>query len=124
MTMHEVAKKLVSLCREGRNDEAMRTLYDQDIVSVEAAAPPGQQRESIGIGACEAKGKQWSSMHEIHGHQVEGPFPHGDDKFAVVFRYDISQKQGGKRLNMDEIAVYTVKNGKIVREEFYYATGQ
>jgi ketosteroid isomerase-like protein len=29
--------------------------------------------------------------------------------------------QKGKRMQMDEIGVYTVKNGKIVREEFFYS---
>jgi hypothetical protein len=27
----------------------------------------------------------------------------------------------GKRVGMDEVGIYTVKNGKIVREEFFYS---
>jgi ketosteroid isomerase-like protein len=52
-----------------------------------------------------------------------GPYPHGDDRFAVRFVYDITQKPTGRRVMMDEVAVFTVANGKIVREEFYYKGG-
>lgn len=45
------------------------------------------------------------------------------DKFAVVHDYDITQKATGNRIQMREIALYTVKNGKIVHEEFMYPTG-
>ncbi len=29
----------------------------------------------------------------------------------------------GKRMNLDEAALYTVKDGKIVQEEFFYDMG-
>ena len=122
MNTTEVGRKLVALCKEGKNDEVMKTLYARDIVSVEAGGPPGQDREAKGIEAVEAKGKQWEAGHEIHSAQTEGPFPHGD-RFAVVFRYDITQKATGKRIKMDEVALYTVRDGKIVREEFFYDMG-
>ena len=41
MTTLEVGKKLVELCNQGKNMEAMETLYAQDICSVEAGGPPG-----------------------------------------------------------------------------------
>jgi len=120
MTTLEVGKKLVELCRAGKNAEAMETLYDQNIVSVEAGAPAGGPTESKGVAACVEKGKEWQAHHEVHSAQAQGPFPHGD-RFAVFFSYDVTQKDSKQRFQMEEVAVYTVKNGKIVREEFYYS---
>jgi len=119
MSTLEVGKKLVALCREGKNAEAMQTLYDPNIVSVEAMSMPGGSPESTGVAACLEKGKMWREGHEIHSAHVEGPFPN-DDRFAVFFTYDVTPKATGKRMTMNEVAVYTVKGGKIVREEFYY----
>jgi hypothetical protein len=119
----EVGKKLVELCNAGKNDEAIESLYAKDIVSVEAGAPPGQSPESKGLEAVKGKSKWWNDNHVIHSATTLGPFPHGD-RFAVRFTYDITAKHlGNKRITMDEIALYTVENGKIVREEFFYTQG-
>jgi hypothetical protein len=39
--------------------------------------------------------------------------------FAVAMGIDATMKGPG-RVKMDEIAVYEVKNGKIVKEQFFY----
>ena len=122
MTTKEIGQKLVDLCKAGKNHEAMQELYAGDIVSVEAGAPPGGQRESNGLPAVMAKGKQWSELHEIHSAKIDGPFPH-DDRFTVMFDYDVTRRPDKQRFQMKEVALYTVANGKIVREEFFYAMG-
>jgi ketosteroid isomerase-like protein len=122
MTSMEIGTKLVALVREHKNAEAMQQLYSPDIVSVEAGAPPGGDRETHGLPACLAKGKAWGESNEVHSGEVEGPFPH-DDRFAVVYRYDITQKASGRRIKMNEVALFTVKADKIVREEFFYTMG-
>jgi hypothetical protein len=43
MNTFEIGQKMVELCRQGKNDEAIKTLFSDDIVSVEAGAPPGQE---------------------------------------------------------------------------------
>ena len=58
----------------------------------------------------------------MHKAEVFGPYPH-DDRFAVRFLYDITNKPSGKRMTMDEVGLFTVANGKIVKEEFFYAMG-
>jgi len=123
MTNLEIGKKLVELCQAGKNQEAMAALYAKDIVSVEAAAMGNMPAESRGIDAVNAKGKWWYDNHTVHSATTEGPYPHGSDKFAVRFSYDVTSKPMNKRFKMDEIAVFTVKGDKIVREEFYYVTG-
>jgi hypothetical protein len=52
--------------------------------------------------------------------EVGGPWV-GATGFAVKFALEASQKSTGNRIQMEEIAVYTVHNGKIVREEFHFA---
>ena len=123
MTTLEVGKKLVELCKQGKNQEATETLYAPDIVSVEAAPMANLPAEARGREAVFAKGKWWSDNHTVHSATTEGPYPHGSDRFAVRFSYDVTNKPNNKRFKMDEIAVFTVKDGKIVREEFFYVTG-
>jgi len=122
MNAFEVGKKLVELCKQGKNQEAVETLYSPDIVSVEAGAPPGMQRETRGFEGVAGKGKWWAENHIIHSHEVDGPWPH-DNRFIVRFKYDITNKPSGRRMQLDEAGLYTVEDGKIVREEFFYSMG-
>jgi hypothetical protein len=120
MTIEEVANKLVSLCSMGKFDEAAESLYSQDIVSVEAFAPPGGSRESKGMAAVKAKGDWWVANHDVHSVKVEGPLVAGSH-FAVTYKMDVTFKPENKRLTIEEIALYKVDSGKIVYEEFFYS---
>ena len=120
-----VGKKLVEFCRGGLNLEAISTLYSPDIVSVEAVGGPEMPAEIRGIKKVVEKNKWWYDNNEIHHASAEGPFPNGD-RFAVLFEYETTAKAGprkGQRSRFEEVAIYTVKNGKIVREEFFYDMG-
>jgi hypothetical protein len=119
MTTQEIANNLVQLCSQGKFEEATKTLYSTDIVSVEAGAPPGQSRESKGLDAVKAKGEWWVANHEVHSANVEGPLVAGSH-FAVTFKLDVTFKPEKKRFQMEEVAVYKVADGKIVYEEFFY----
>lgn len=122
MSTLEVGKQLVELCKQGENLQAIKTLYSPDIVSVEASSMPNMPAEMKGMDAILGKNKWWVDNHEVHAATCEGPFPHGD-QFIVRFNYDVTNKPSGKRMQMDEAALYTVKDGKIVREEFFYSMG-
>lgn len=120
-----VGKRLVELCREGKHLEAIETLYSPHIVSIEVAGGPEMPARMEGIEAIKGKGAWWEANHEVHGAKVDGPFPHGD-RFIVRFTYDVTAKSGpmaGKRFTMDEAALYTVKDGKVAHEEFFYSMG-
>lgn len=116
-----IGEKLVALCREGKNHEAIMELYSPDTVSVEAVAGPTGEREAKGRDAILAKGQWWVDNHEIHAANCDGPFPHGENRFAVVFDYDVTFKPESKRQRLHEVGLYTVDGGKIVKEEFFYA---
>jgi SnoaL-like domain len=121
----DVGKRLVELCRQGKNGEAIDTLYSPSIVSIEAQANPPSPARMDGLAAVKGKHDWWVKNHEVHRAEVGGPWPHGD-RFIVRFLLDVTPKTGpmaGKQITLDESALYTVKDGKIVQEEFFYDMG-
>ncbi len=116
MTTREIADRLVSLCREGKNHVAVNELYADHIVSLEAQEP---MKETNGIDGVRGKNTWWAENHEVHGGSVEGPFVNGD-QFVVRFNFDVTPKATGERTKLDEVGLYEVKDGKIVQETFLY----
>ncbi|HWE04268.1 MAG TPA: nuclear transport factor 2 family protein [Tepidisphaeraceae bacterium] len=122
MSAKEVGKKLVELCNQGKNVEAIEALYSKDIVSVEPMAMPPMPAETRGIEGVLGKTKWWIDNHEIHASEAVGPFV-ARDQFIVEFNMEITNKPTGKRMKMSEAGIYTVKDGKVIREEFFYLEG-
>lgn len=120
MTTQDVANDLVALCKEGKFGEAGEKYWANDVVSVEAGAPGGGDPISHGIDAARGKGAWWTANHDVHGVEVRGPYVNGD-QFVVHFKMDITPKASGQRATMDEMAVYTLKAGKIAEERFFYS---
>lgn len=123
MSVKEIGQKLVKFCQEGRNLDSVETLYADDVESIEALDTPGYARVTKGKPAVREKNVKWGSENEVHEAGVAGPYFHGDDRFAVRFHYDVTNKASRRRMKMDEVAVFTVKNGKVVKEEFFYDMG-
>ena len=115
-----VAQELVSLCRVGRNMDAIAQLYSPDIISVESATAPEMPAEMRGMDAVRGKNEWWLANHDVHSHDVKGPFVSDGDQFAVHFDYDVTFKPTGERMRMSEMALYTVTGGKIAHEHFFY----
>ncbi len=124
MNTEEVAKKVVELTRKHAWKEAISSLYSKDIVSVEARAMDGGSPEMRGIDAVLGKTDWWVNNMEVHSLKVSGPFV-AHDRFVVQYDIDVTDKNSKKRMQLSEVGVYTVKGGKIVREEFLpYAAGE
>jgi hypothetical protein len=122
MDTKEIGNRLVELCKQGKNLEAVNTLYHGDVVSVEAQAGVDMPAEVRGLDAIRGKHHWWAENHEIHSAETQGPFVNGD-RFAATFKYEITPKTGpraGQRTTMEEVAVYTTKDGKVVHEAFFY----
>ncbi|MEN8788731.1 MAG: nuclear transport factor 2 family protein [Flavobacteriaceae bacterium] len=118
MTTAEVANKLVALCREGKHLEAVETLYDDNIVSREMPGYPNEITE--GIKAVHQKSEDFfSSVAEWHGGDLSDPVIAGNH-FTTKSTMDATFKDGN-RVKMEEIAVYEVKDGKIIKEQFFYS---
>ena len=117
MTTTEVAKKVVELVRKQAWSEAVEKLYDKDIVSVEARSSEGGSPETRGIDGIRGKVGWWVKTMQVHGFKASEPFV-AHDRFVVQYDADVTDKDSKKRFQLSEVGVYTVKNGKIVREEF------
>jgi len=118
MSLQGVAHKFVEMCRQGKNFDVMRTKYAPTIVSVE-----GDGKETKGQQPVIKKSEDWVSDKTFNGETVAGPFFNRAnlDQFAVYFTLDVTPKATGKRITLEEVAVYTVnKDDKITREQFYY----
>ena len=122
MNTEEVANKVVELTRKQAWHEAVDALYDKDIVSVEASGMGGESPEKRGIDAVHGKADWWIGNMEVHSFKVSGPFV-AHDRFVVQYDVDATDKNSKKRFQMSEVGVYTVKKGKIVREEFLPLAG-
>ena len=122
MNTEEVAKKVVELTRKQAWHEAVDALYDKDIVSVEASGMGGDSPEKRGIDQIRGKVDWWVNNMQVHSFKVSGPFV-AHDRFVVQYDADVTDKGSKKRMQVSEVGVYTVKNGKIVREEFLPAAG-
>jgi hypothetical protein len=118
MDTQQIATAFTDLCKKGEFDEAGKRFWSDAVVSLEAMA--GDMARVEGRAGVEAKGAWWYANHEIHSVQVGGPYVHGD-QFVVRFTMDVTPK-GQARMQMDEVGVYTVKDGKIVEERFFYGS--
>ncbi len=117
MSTEEVAKKLVEYCRKGEWMKAIDDLYAKDIISVEAQAMENMPAEMRGIDQVRGKTEWWEKQMEVHSAKVTGPFV-ARDTFVVQFDVDVTEKASKKRMQMSEVGIYTVKDGKVAREEF------
>ncbi|MGB3409222.1 MAG: SnoaL-like domain-containing protein [Jannaschia sp.] len=122
MTLQEIADELVAGVRDNRTRENLDRLYAADAVSVEAA-DMGGPREARGIDAIRAKHDWWESNMDVQKADVAGPMLHLPDRFACYFTMTVKEQATGKITDHFEVGVYTVAQGRITREEFYYPLG-
>ncbi len=117
MTVQEVANRLVELCRQGQNMQAIEELYADDIVSLE---PEGSQAPRVeGKANVIEKEKGFFDMvEEMHGAEISDPIV-ASDFFSVTMSMDLTMK-GMPRFTMEEVCVYGVKDGKINFEQFFF----
>lgn len=117
MGAKEVGDDVVALAKAGQFDAIGEKYWADDVVSIESAPSPMQH--CSGIDAVRAKTEWWNGAHEVHGGGAHGPYVNGD-QFAVRFEMDVTVKESGQRFQMDEVAIYTVRDDKIVEERFFY----
>lgn len=117
MKTQEVANRLVDLCRKGDYETCYKELYSPDVWSIE---PEGNPFGNVqGMEAIAIKGKKWNEMmEEFHGSEIGDPIVAGNH-FSITMMYDATFKERGRE-KTEEICVYEVKEGKIVKEQFFY----
>ena len=113
-----IAKRLVALCRKAQWETAQKELYALNAVSTEPAATPNFPKVTKGRAKIIKKGHAFGAMVEkMHSLKVSAPVV-ADNAFACTMTMDMKMK-GMDRMKMSELCVYTVKDGKIVAEQFF-----
>jgi len=118
MKTSHIADRLVELCRKGQFEAAQTELFAADAISIEPEGAPMQVAE--GLAAIREKGRQFmASVEQMHGIVISEPVVAGNF-FTVAMAIDATFKGRG-RVNMEELCVYEVDDGKIVTEQFFYS---
>ena len=120
-----IGQDIAELCRNGNFHEAVEKYYSPNIVSIEAQGSDEMPARMEGIEAIRGKGEWWVENNEVHNVEVTGPFPK-ENQFVLNFKLDVTPKAGemaGHRFTMEEAGLYTVEDGKIIQEEFFYSMG-
>ncbi len=118
MTIHEIAKRLVEHCSNAAFKTAQSELFSDDAVSIEPYATPDFEKETKGLPAIHEKAKKWDAMvKEMHSITVSEPLV-ATNSFACTMKMDVTMEDGGK-MDMKELCVYEVKDGKIISEQFF-----
>lgn len=117
MNTQEIANKLVEYCRTGQFQKCYEELYADNCVSIE---PKGAMMEiAEGMESIHEKGKKWNEMvQEMHSAEVSDPIVAGSF-FSLTMKNDVTFKEQG-RMQLEEVCVYEVQNGKVVKEQFFY----
>lgn len=118
MTTQEIATRLVELCRIGKFDQVVKELYSPNIVSVEPEGVPN--RIVTGLEGIALKSKSFEAMIESYNTSEISDALVADNTFSCAMLMNVNMKGVPVPVDMNEICVYTVKEGKIVKEEFFY----
>ena len=117
-TTQEVANRMNELFKEFKWEQVQEELFAENAVSIEPPGSPGLQTAE-GLAAIKKKGEDFNNMvEEMHGGWVSEPLV-GGKYISFAMAIDATYKGMGRQ-KMEEIAVYEVKDGKIVKEQFFY----
>lgn len=121
MTTQELANKYYELACQNNYIEIQDKYYADNVISVEPehAALKGMQIVTKGKSDVMAKGEAFRESREIlHSQSCSEPLATGDF-FSVILRRDITFKNKG-RVQLEEIGIFQVVDGKIISEQFFY----
>jgi uncharacterized protein YndB with AHSA1/START domain len=118
MTTREVAARYNELAQQEKWFDIQDELFAEDVRSVE----PDHSKwlpNAAGKAAVRKKGQDWVSRVEaVHSSATTEPIVTGNH-FAVGREKDMTV-QGIGRLQVSQIMLYEVKDGKIILEQFFY----
>jgi hypothetical protein len=114
----EIASRFDELARQEKWFEIQEELFADDVKSVEPPNSP-YLKNVEGKNAVRKKGQDWvSKIEEVHALSTTQPIL-GGNHFAVGRIMDITVKGLG-RVKMNEIMLYEVRDGQIIKEQFFY----
>lgn len=118
MTTREVAHRYNELAKLGKFDLIQDELFSLDCESVEPSH--SKWLHSVkGIDEIKKKGVEFNSkIEQVHSSYCGSPVIAGH-YFSLEMGMDITFKDG-IRLDLDEICLFQVKDGKVISEQFFY----
>lgn len=122
MTTLDIANRYAELAGQNKWAEIQQELYSDDVTSrePEKAAANGFPLFVQGREALKEKGQLHRSRIEtFHGRSFQGPIV-SPDAFAMVLNSEVTFKGQTTTVQLSEIALFQVKDGKIISEEFFY----
>lgn len=118
MEIQQIALRLAELCRKPDFEAAQKELFADDATSIEPYATPDFAKETKGLSAIFEKGEKFQTkVEEMHSVDVSEPLV-ATQSFIVLMKMDVTMKGEG-RMQMAELCLYKVKDGKIISEEFF-----
>ena len=116
----EVARDFTAMLRQCRFVAARERFWAPNIRSIEPHdLPDGIAAELSGIEAVRAKTVRWFESRHVHEVSIDGPFVTGN-QFALFLDMIITDRRNGADQPFTEIAVFTVCEGLIIEERFFY----
>jgi len=106
---------LISLVEQGQMLEAMNRYYAENVAMQENVSPP-----SVGFAENYAREEAFYGSLQALNFNLVSVVVEGD-RAVINWVFDYTTADG-KQYRMDEIAVQTWRNGKIVHERFIYDT--
>jgi len=110
-TPQEIGESLVALFNAGKSDEAESTWYHRKIESIEDDGAVFKGWKGV-----QEKGKWWKENFTVLSMRAIGPYVCSTG-FTVIFTGRIRMPDGAE-VDAHECGVYTVEDGRIVREQF------
>lgn len=117
MSIQNIAADFTDLLKAGDFDGAAEKYWSDDVASIEPSH--SGVPEFHGKAAAKAKNDDWARDNEVHRFETRGPYVNGD-QFSVFMSLEVTNKPSGRRTAMDEVCLYTVRDGRVVEERFFY----
>ena len=112
-------KKISGLLQQRRLAGCYNELFAEDAVNIEPVASVLSGIETKGLDKMKEKAKGYDAMVvKSYGYSVSEPLVAGNG-IAFILTMDNDMKEHGRN-TISELCVYEVKDGKIIKEQFYY----
>jgi hypothetical protein len=118
--IYAVAHEFTAMLRAGQFEAAGNRFWADDVTSIEPAALPGGiAATACGIAAARRKCNARFGAAKIAEIGIDGPFVTGD-QFVLFLDLIIVDRASGGSAPFSEIALYTVREGQIAEERYFY----
>lgn len=120
-SIEAIARDFTAMLRAGQFEAAGDRFWAVDVTSIDPTALPGGiHATALGIDAARNKCHARFGDARIDEIGIDGPFVTGD-QFALFIDLVIIDCASGARQPFTEIALYTVRAGRIAEERHFYA---